>query len=374
MKYIGIILLTVIIFLAVRSVTLKIRDNHTSIDINNLNGDDAMLSCAVFDGKELWENATIVLEDGVVSDKSTFSHGESTNEYFLMPGLFDAHVHLTTPYQMEQLVKSGVTTVCDVSASEDLENQYPALKVWSSRNMIWKTTDNVKGFVAGVISSGGKYIKVVVDVPSMMGGGMTERSVLEEIVRYSHEKGLKVATHATTLDAYELAVDCGVDILIHIPMNEAFPEELAEKIADKGIYVMPTLVMMKAFSTSLIYGYKAEHYENARNAVTLLHTKGVPILVGTDANNSSFVPKVEHGSSLHTEMKLLAEAGIPTLDILQGATQLTAEAFEIDNAGSIKVNEEATMVLVKGRPDMDITDMDIVQIWVDGKPIMEESK
>lgn len=32
-----------------------------------------------------------------------------------------------------------------------------------------------------------------------------------------------------------MSVDCGADILIHVPMKEVFPEELAKAIAEKGI-------------------------------------------------------------------------------------------------------------------------------------------
>ncbi len=107
----------------------KIWDNHTTINIEAISEDNEVISCAVFDGKDLWEKSQIIIEDGVISEKSVLAHGVDDSEYLLIPGLIDAHAHLSTPYQMEQMVKNGVTTVCDVSASAELENKYPALDV-----------------------------------------------------------------------------------------------------------------------------------------------------------------------------------------------------------------------------------------------------
>jgi imidazolonepropionase-like amidohydrolase len=70
-------------------------------------------------------------------------------------------------------------------------------------------------------------------------------------------------------------------------------------------------------------------------------------------------------------MKLLAEAGLAPLEVLQGATSKTAEAFGINSAGKLKEGDIATMVLVKGRPDKNIADsMEIAKVWIEGKPFL----
>lgn len=350
------------------------RDNNTNIKLNKLPVDTTTLNCAVFDGKEVWENSTVVIQDGVISEETVLKKGEVSSEYFLMPGLIDAHAHISTPNQMEQFVKNGVTTVCDVSASGELEDSYKALNVWSSRSMIWMDVDDAENYVKNTLAQGGKYIKVVADLPKIMGGGTMDEEVLREIVRCAHNEGLKVAVHAISVDGIQMAVDCGVDLLIHIPIGEEFPHGLAEQISEKKIAVMPTLVMMKAFAESPFYGYKDKDYDNAKDAVALLHSMDVPILVATDSSDSFFVPKLKHGESIHQEMELLVEAGLTPIEVLQGATNQISEAFEIDDAGTITPGMKATMVLVKGRPDKKITDSSqIVQIWVDGKTILENT-
>lgn len=350
------------------------RANHTKIDLNELETDTVTLSCAVFDGKEVWEDSVVVIKDGIITEETSLKKGEAESDYFLMPGLIDAHAHLTTPYQMELLVKNGVTTVCDVSASEELQASYHPLNVWSSRTSIWMDVEDADAFVKNTIAQNGKYIKVVADLPQIMGGGIMEKQVLDEIVRCAHENHLKVALHAISVEGVQMAVEAGVDLLIHVPIGETFPQELAEQIAEKKIAVMPTMAMMQAFANSPIYGYEKEDYQDAKEAVALLHSLGVPILAATDSSDSFFVPQLKHGETLHREMELLVDAGLTPLEVLQGATTKPAEAYGISDVGTIVPGRKAAMVLIEGRPDLNITDSTkIVQIWVEGKPILEDT-
>lgn len=368
------IVIVIALLLCVRFVYTSLRANYTKIDLDELSLDTTTLSCAVFDGKEVWEDSTVVIKDGVISEETSLKKGEVNSDYFLMPGLIDAHAHLTTPYQMELLVKNGVTTVCDVSASEKLQNSYEALNVWSARTSIWMDVEDADAFVKDTIAQGGTYVKVVADLPQIMGGGIMEKAVLDEIVRCSHENNLKVAVHAISVAGVQLAVDAGVDLLIHIPIGETFPQDLAEQIAKKGIAVMPTMAMMQAFANSPLYGYKKTDYEDAKEAVALLRFLDVPILVATDSSDSFFVPQLKHGETLHKEMELLVDAGLTPLEVLQGATTKPVEAFGLSEVGVIEPGMKATMVLVEGRPDQEITDSTkIVQIWVDGKAILKSN-
>lgn len=374
MKVLLAIVIVIALLLCVRFVYTSLRANYTKIDLDELSLDTTTLSCAVFDGKEVWEDSTVVIKDGVISEETSLKKGEVNSDYFLMPGLIDAHAHLTTPYQMELLVKNGVTTVCDVSASEKLQNSYEALNVWSARTSIWMDVEDADAFVKDTIAQGGTYVKVVADLPQIMGGGIMEKAVLEEIVRCSHENNLKVAVHAISVAGVQLAVDAGVDLLIHIPIGETFPQDLAEQIAKKGIAVMPTMAMMQAFANSPLYGYKKTDYEDAKEAVALLRFLDVPILVATDSSDSFFVPQLKHGETLHKEMELLVDAGLTPLEVLQGATTKPVEAFGLSEVGVIEPGMKATMVLVEGRPDQEITDSTkIVQIWVDGKAILKSN-
>lgn len=349
-------------------------DYSTGIRWNELQAENVTLNYPVFDGTTVWENASVVIENGVISDKTVLGEGEVDDRYFLMPGLIDAHTHVSKTGEMELMLSKGVTTTCDVAITQELQDSCPYLNVWTARTGAFSMTKDGKECVENALASGAQYIKVVVDLPEiMMGGALMDKAVLQEIVDTAHANGLKVAVHAISMAGVQQTVDCGADMLIHIPIGEELPLELAQQIADQGIEVMPTMVMMKAFADSPLYGYEPDDYQDAVNAVQLLRSLGVPILVATDANPGGFVPSIIHGTDLHREMKLLVEAGLTPLEVLQGATSLPADAFGLTGAGRIAPGEPATMVLVEGRPDQEITDSTrIVQIWVNGMPLLDD--
>lgn len=334
---------------------------------NEIMDNRIVLNYPMFDGEKVWANAAVVIENGVITEVTALDESTVDSRYFLMPGLIDAHTHMGTPEQVETMLKYGVTATCDVSASAELIAASDQLTIHSSAGMAMGVVLNGKSYVDKAAKSGAKYIKVLLFSAHSIG-----KKALCSIVDAAHEKGMKVAVHATEVATAQQAVDAGADILLHVPMKEPFPAELAQAIAEKGIAVAPTLVMMETFAHSGRNGYLPEHYANAQAAVRLLHESGVKVLAATDANPGSFAPGVAYGSSLHREMELLVSAGLSPLEVLQGVTSKNAQAFELNGVGSIAPGQKANLILVEGRPDKEIADSaKIVQLWVNGKPIME---
>lgn len=317
----------------------------------------------LFDGERVWEGACVRVEDGLITSV-TPCNPAACGEGFLLPGLIDAHTHMGTASQVQTMLQSGITATCDVSASEALVAYSKELEIVSSAGMAMGMVMNPKGFVEQAAENGARYIKVLLFSPLSIG-----KAALNGIVKAAHDKGLKVAVHATEVATVRQAVEVGADILIHVPMKEPLPEGLAETIGKKGIAVVPTLVMMETFAHSGKNGYKPEHFQNAKNAVGLLRKHGVAILCGTDANPGSFFPGVAYGSSLHRELELLVQAGLSPVEALTAATTKNAEVFGI-RSGRIAAQMPANMVLVLGRPDQNISDTTwIQQLWIHGKPI-----
>lgn len=318
------------------------------------------LNYPLFDGEKIIENASVTVKDGIITDVREGENSDS--RYLLMPGLIDAHTHMTSVYQIPQMLKSGVVATCDVCATSEFVANSKEFTVISSLGMTMGTL-NGKGYVKNAIDAGAKYIKVLLFEPNLM-----PKTVLKSICNTAHEKNLKVAVHATSVKAEKMAVECGADILLHVPMKEELPESLAIEIAKRNIAVAPTLVMMEAFSNSGRNGYLPEHYKNAENAVRTLHKCNVTLLAATDANDGSFAPAVDYGSSLHREALLLYKAGLTPIEVLTSATSKICETFLIDRLGSVAVGKKATLLLIDGRPDKDITAIkNIKQIWIDGE-------
>ncbi len=319
-----------------------------------------ILNYPLFDGERIIENASVVIDDGIIT---AVKGSESVDSrYFLMPGLIDAHTHMTSAYQIPNMLKSGVVATCDVCAPSELVANSKDLTIISSAGMTMGTL-NGKGYVKKAIESGAKYIKILLFEPNLM-----PKAALKSICISAHECDLKVAVHATSVKAEKMAIECGADILLHVPMREELPKSLAEEIAERGIAVAPTLVMMEAFSNSGRNGYLPEHYKNAENAVRTLHKCGVTLLAATDANDGSFAPAVDYGRSMHREAELLCKAGLTPIEVLMAATSKVCSVFGIVGLGSVTAGKRAALVLVDGRPDKNITAIkSIRQIWIDGE-------
>jgi imidazolonepropionase-like amidohydrolase/glyoxylase-like metal-dependent hydrolase (beta-lactamase superfamily II) len=78
-----------------------------------------------------------------------------------------------------------------------------------------------------------------------------------------------------------------------------------------------------------------------------MYDRGVQLVAGTDTPTPWIVP----GPSLHDELKLLVEAGIPPLEVLKIATFNAARALHRDGEfGSIHVGLQADLVLLSKNP------------------------
>lgn len=322
-----------------------------------------ILNYPLFDGEKVIENATVVIENGVV--RSVAEGNVSERESLLMPGLIDGHTHMGTKEQVRAMLQNGVTATYDVAAPVSLIESSKEFTIIPSAGMTMGTLCG-KDYVNSAVKKGAKYIKVLLMEPNLMLKG-----VLKDICKTAHEKHIKVAVHAVSVKAVKLAVDCGADILIHVPLKEALPTELAQTVAEKGIVVAPTLIMMETFANSGRSSYKPSDYQNAENAVKLLHKYGVTILAATDANPGTYAPGVAYGTSMHREMALLVKAGLTPKEVLASATSRVAEVFGITGLGTVAPGKRAVLLLIEGRPDKEITDsINIKQTWIDGKPIL----
>ena len=98
--------------------------------------------------------------------------------------------------------------------------------------------------------------------------------------------------------------------------------------------------------------FDEELYRRESAMVAAMHRAGVRILVGTDASDE---PYVYAGSSVHDEMVLLADAGIPASAVLTAATVGPAEYFGMrDSLGTIQTGKVADLVVLDGDPLADI--------------------
>jgi imidazolonepropionase-like amidohydrolase len=351
----------------------------------------ALTNVRVFDGRELREPSTVVIEGGVVGDDSAAARIIDAGGATLLPGLIDAHVHLLEDGHLQQLADFGVTTALDMGAwppsmVDSMRNRtgmadirsagIPATTAGSSHSHLpgWPADEMVDGptgaarFVSDRIAEGADYIKLIVDTPG------PDQEILDALVAASHRHGKLTVAHAASTAAVDMALRAGVDMITHVPLDRPLTESTAARILAQKCVMIPTLTMMKGIvdrvAAAQPEGVPAAgpSYESARDSVADLHRAGVPILAGTDANAGPGIPfSPRHGESLHDELELLIEAGLSTVEALRAATVLPAQHFGLHDRGVIEPGRRADLVLIDGDPIADIrATRRIRRVWCAG--------
>ncbi len=220
------------------------------------------------------------------------------------------------------------------------------------------------------------------------------RSVAEE----AHAQNLPLAVH--TGDARDVtdAVEIGAASVEHGSWRDDLPDNLLARMAERGVYLDPTLAVAEAYSqyfsgkadmlnNSLVEqvlpartlkgtreflqagksvdAAKAEIFthalEQARNNLVRAWKAGVPLAMGTDAGN----PLVFHGPSMHRELQLWVDAGIPAWVALEAATGNAAKLLKADGQmGTLRKGLDANLLLIDGNPLIDITATERISLVV----------
>lgn len=130
---------------------------------------------------------------------------------------------------------------------------------------------------------------------------------------------------------------------------------------------IPPVLRASYASSDFTVGWDREQFGRAQRAwprvqewVRRLHAAGVPLAVGSDTP----MPWVPAGASLHDEMRLLVEAGVPSIEVLVGATRTGARLARVDSlVGTIEVGKVADLVLLEADPIADIRNTRSIR-WV----------
>jgi dihydroorotase-like cyclic amidohydrolase len=75
----------------------------------------AITNVRVFDGMKLSEPKTVVIEEGLISSKTTGETIVDGQGGTLLPGLIDSHVHVDVVEHLESAVNAGVTTMFEMA-------------------------------------------------------------------------------------------------------------------------------------------------------------------------------------------------------------------------------------------------------------------
>ncbi|GAB2832338.1 amidohydrolase family protein [Microbacterium insulae] len=345
----------------------------------------------VFDGDGFTTHDVAIVDGLIVADAGPDADIVDGAGGFLIPGLIDCHIHLAGPHTQELLVAVGVTTGLDMSSPEPLvkamrgragvtDIRSAMIAITSPSSAHAERMKLVPGaqesHVAGPadaativerrIAQGADYLKFVIDLPGF------DQQTVDALVAAAHDRGLRVVAHASRLDAVTMAEAARVDVLTHVPLDRPIDPAQAERLAAAGAVFVPTLTMMKGIVDRLTAAtVPGPSYAPARESVRALHAAGVPILAGTDANETPAAPaSPAFGSSLHDELALLVEAGLSPLDALRSATCVAAKHFGLQDRGAIAPGCRADLVLLDNDPILDVAATRSIRgVWLAGEPV-----
>jgi imidazolonepropionase-like amidohydrolase len=333
----------------------------------------------------------------------------------VMPGLIDLHTHIDysepgVPREldisgadaalrgMERLrfyIESGITSIRDVASHGEVPFR---LKEWVARNRI----PGPRMFVAGqlITGTGGHGSEGLTTVPrdaqsirEASGPDDWREAVREQLkrgadtikiashfskaevaaaVEEAHALGLKITCDCETF-YIEWAVQAGVDGVEHpLPRTDAAIAEMARR----GTYADPTLIPYEfIFDQMGGYFYSTSRrftFSKAENFAVLRRMKvaGIKMGIGTDLVTDWFrtlpYPYIK-------EMKNFVEAGFTIQETLAVATRTNAEILDMqDKIGTLETGKLADLIVINGRPDLNLDDLAHVDLVVrDGYVLVE---
>ena len=224
--------------------------------------------------------------------------------------------------------------------------------------------------------------------------------IIEATIDEAHAAGVRVAVHATQLEAARASVKAGADVLVHSVDDEAVDEEFIALVKESGAIYTSTLIVMEGYGdvlggdvrmmdverelgdpdvvmtwSEVPMGPDAEEIRARRRArldrtmpvmqqnLKAMQDAGVIVAAGTDAGNIGTL----HGPAIHREYELMAEAGLTPREILVNATRNAALVFAAEpEVGTIAKGKFADFLVLDADPLDDVANLQRIHRVVKG--------
>ena len=374
-------------------------------------------------------DALVVVQDGKIIQVGGVAPAgaEVVNlgDVTLMPGLIDAHVHLTNQisagfemspvretiadealhgaFNAGKTVRAGFTTVrnlgaggfSDVALMHAIERgEVEGPRIIPAGNAIGITGGHcdVTGFAPGILTMqpidgvaagadqmmeavrlqvkyGAKVIKIcatagVLSYDATVGAQQMSDAELRAVVEEAARHGLKVAAHAHGTAGIKAAVRAGVASIEHGSMLD---DEAIALMKEHGTYLVPTRALSGLLDRNQlpppIRAKMDEVMPLADASFKKAVAAGVKIAFGTDA---AVLP---HGMNAR-EFSAMVAAGMSPIDAIRAATLNGADLLGTPDRGEIAVGKLADLIAVPGNPLSDVTVLEKVSfVMVGGRRV-----
>ena len=218
---------------------------------------------------------------------------------------------------------------------------------------------------------GAKVIKIcatagVLSFEESVGAQQFSDSELRAIVEEAGRHGVKVAAHAHGTQGIIAAVRAGVASIEH---GSLLDDEAIALMKQRGTYLVPTTYLADAIDLTILPPLLRSKAESilplARANVTRAIRAGVKIAFGTDA---AVIPH-EHAIR---EFKTLVDRGMTPLGAIQAGTLNTADLLGTPDRGRLAPGLLADIIAVPGNPLADIRALERVSFVMKGGRVYKQ--
>lgn len=286
---------------------------------------------------------------------------------FVMPGLWDAHAHLSYWGEdaLDRLVGHGITTIREMGGDPDEIARWREQIAAGERlgpSMFW-----CGPFFEG--PAGGDEYRWTVATPAEATARANElldrgvdflkiqpaigRDEVAALVAVASARGSTVVGHVPEgLSAIE-AAELGLRSIEHLPYPDPDDAALDATLAamlEHGTWASPALFSYVAqVEASGESRTESPGVQRAYALVRRLYEAGVPMLVGANFAYRDWPHRP--GSALHGEMEVLVEAGIPAAEVLRMTTIGNARFLGVDAAQvAVVPGARAELLLLGANP------------------------
>ena len=204
-----------------------------------------------------------------------------------------------------------------------------------------------------------------------------DAQVMRAIVDEAHRAHKRVAVHAVSEVAIQIAIDAGADSIEH--GNNATDQQL-KLMREKGTFLDVTPTFWSGFYSKITEpsivrrptpeADLAASAERRRKFLQRILKSGVKFAAGSDM--CWFYPGKTRGEASANIFANLREAGMPTIDIIRSVTVNAAEMLGWqDRVGSIEPGKFADIIAVYGDPTRDIRELERVRFVMKGGQVVK---
>jgi imidazolonepropionase-like amidohydrolase len=383
-------------------------------------------------GKPAIENATLLIRNGrveAVGRRVGIPAGakriDATGKT-IMPGIINAHGHVSDPAQFGVYLRDGITTILSLGGAKefDLREQcakappgtaphlYVAGLIQDSSAIpgavAVKTPEEARKSVGELIRNKPDFVKVRVD--DFLGARQKmSPEVYGAVIDEAHKNGFRTAAHIVLLEDARGVLRAGVNYIAHSVRDREVDEEFIRLMKKRHAFYSPTLTRELAvftysetpsFFTDPFFLKEAdpaemakmedpkrqgamrndpaalwykEHMLIAMRNLKRLSDAGIVIAAGTDSGGG---PGRFQGYFEHLELEYETKAGLTPMQAIVSATSGAAKALNISKqVGTLEKGKWADFLLLSANPLDDIRNTrSIESVWIGGVRVADKKQ